>query len=922
MDCMHEDVIDKVKVDDPTTYVDSMAYARGRTKKLLKKRQASQGISNATVSKPIETVAVKTHPMLESLPVVQEEPRVLWLQRDGVISMPKMSIKEVQDMEEPFKSMDEEGNSQACSSIVQKICLDCTREHRVRFADEVYKIPNLEIEEEVESGSSCSTDMNASWETLFLLKVYMAWSDFLVFFGVVNAETWLQDYKLCLLKVGISEYEGVQQVFLLLVQAKSKRWFDTLHDEEKTDCDALKKAFQYKYVLDAQHPEVKQKVDDCLHKDVRDKVEVEDPTTYADVVAYARGRTKKLLKKRQASQRMANAIVSKPVEAVVVKTQPILESLAVVQEEPSVLWLQRDGAISMPKMQVKEVHVMEEPFKSMDEVENSHACSSVVQQMCLDCTREHRVRFADKVYEILDLETEEELVQSLSRKDEVVLVVEEEQVCFIAHEEDSQIVASSKLLKEMSEVKQKPDGMKQRLDGDFKAFEWEFDALCQKLLEVLKKRQASQRMWNAIVSKPIEAVAVKTQPMLESLQIVKEEPRVLWLQRDGAISMPKMPIKEVQVMEKPFKSMDKVESSQACSSMVQQMCLDCTRERRVRFANEVYDTPDLETEEEEESGSSSSTNMDSSRETESYYSRYRTIDILYVDKAMQEDKLEKVQDDVLDPDLMKQTMPTNEYMQVYMAWSDFLVFSGVGDVETWLQDYRFFLLKIGQSEEESVQQVFPLLVRGKAKRWFNGLHDKVKTDQDALQKAFRHKYVLDAQLPEVTQKLDGLKQRLDGDFKAFEWYKTIDILYVDKAMKEDKLEKVQDDVLDVDLMKETMPTNEDMQVKVVCGTVFMTMLVKMEEEQVCFMAHEEDSQILASSKPSKEVCALWLKGKLVNAVAQWVIRQVRSSIEEISTSHGWVRGLDVFVDHVGVYSSTFFAAQQRSRDVQRSAKVL
>ncbi|MCO5593036.1 hypothetical protein L7F22_047041 [Adiantum nelumboides] len=107
-----------------------------------------------------------------------------------------------------------------------------------------------------------------------------------------------------------------------------------------------------------------------------------------------------------------------------------------------------------------------------------------------------------------------------------------------------------------------------------------------------------------------------------------------------------------------------------------------------------------------------------------------------------------------------------------------------------------------------------------------------------------------------------------------------------RVVKEDVLEehgKVQEDVPDADLMKEPMPINEDVQFKVVCGTILMTMLVKVaiecatvvqyvrslsrkneailvvEEEQVCFMAHEEESQIVASSKPSKELRASWVK---------------------------------------------------------------
>ncbi|MCO5557957.1 hypothetical protein L7F22_011531 [Adiantum nelumboides] len=257
------------------------------------------------------------------------------------------------------------------------------------------------------------------------IQVYMAWFGFPIFFGIEDAKTWLQDYGLFLLEIGLSEHEGVQQVFPLLVRGKAKRWFDGLHDEVKTDRGALEKAFRHKYVLDTQPHEVKNKLDGmkqrldgdfksfewefealwqkllevtathsneylklskfmaCLHEDVRDKVEVDDPTTYADTVSFASGRTKKLLKKTQASQ--------------------------VLQEEQNVLWLQRDGAISLPKMPTKEVQVMEEPFKSMGEVVNTQASSGMVCQISLGFARGQRVRFANKAEDISDLETEEEV---------------------------------------------------------------------------------------------------------------------------------------------------------------------------------------------------------------------------------------------------------------------------------------------------------------------------------------------------------------------------------------------------------------------------------------------------------------------------------------------------------------------------------
>ncbi|MCO5600229.1 hypothetical protein L7F22_054339 [Adiantum nelumboides] len=106
MNCLHEDVQDKLEINGPTMYAKAVAYARNHTKKLLKKKQASKGISSVAASKSVEARVVKTQEKLEILPIVQEESRLLWLQRDNVVSMLNMPTKEVQIVEEPFKLTD------------------------------------------------------------------------------------------------------------------------------------------------------------------------------------------------------------------------------------------------------------------------------------------------------------------------------------------------------------------------------------------------------------------------------------------------------------------------------------------------------------------------------------------------------------------------------------------------------------------------------------------------------------------------------------------------------------------------------------------------------------------------------------------------------------------------------------------------
>ncbi|MCO5597620.1 hypothetical protein L7F22_051701 [Adiantum nelumboides] len=96
---------------------------------------------------------------------------------------------------------------------------------------------------------------------------------FPIFFGVEDGETWLQDYGLFLLEIGLSRDKEMSRFM------------------------------------------------NCLHEDVQGKVEIDGPTRYAEAVAYARGRIRKILKKRQANEGISGAVVSRPVEDLVVKTQ-------------------------------------------------------------------------------------------------------------------------------------------------------------------------------------------------------------------------------------------------------------------------------------------------------------------------------------------------------------------------------------------------------------------------------------------------------------------------------------------------------------------------------------------------------------------------------------------------------------------------
>ncbi|KAI5079181.1 hypothetical protein GOP47_0006852 [Adiantum capillus-veneris] len=102
-------------------------------------------------------------------------------------------------------------------------------------------------------------------------------------------------------------------------------------------------------------------------------------------------------------------------------------------------------------------------------------------------------------------------------------------------------------------------------------------------------------------------------------------------------------------------------------------------------------------------------------------------------------------------------------------WSGFPTFTGAEDAEVWLQYYGLFLLESGLSREEGVVQAFPLLVRGKAKVWYESLQVEEKLDWGTLEAAFRSRYVANPQWSEVKHMMDNLKQSLDGDLRAFVW---------------------------------------------------------------------------------------------------------------------------------------------------------
>ncbi|MCO5605621.1 hypothetical protein L7F22_059804 [Adiantum nelumboides] len=86
--------------------------------------------------------------------------------------MPKMFIEEVQAVEESSKAIDEVESAQSCAGMVYQAPLDCSRDHRVKFEDEVEEIPDLETEAEVEADYCSSSDLDTTWETDLIDRAY------------------------------------------------------------------------------------------------------------------------------------------------------------------------------------------------------------------------------------------------------------------------------------------------------------------------------------------------------------------------------------------------------------------------------------------------------------------------------------------------------------------------------------------------------------------------------------------------------------------------------------------------------------------------------------------------------------------------------------------------------------------------------
>ncbi|MCO5564968.1 hypothetical protein L7F22_018638 [Adiantum nelumboides] len=170
MDCLHEEVQDKVEIDGPMSYKEAVVLANGRTKKIprkiLMKRKARQGLLGVVMPNQVHAVVAK--PILVQREMhVQEKPRVLWLQRDGVVPMPRMPARETPIVEDVQMIPNRTKDVLPSSIVTVEAPSKGGKGQRVWFTDEVKavnleELPKLETKEEIEPSDSSSMDADTS----------------------------------------------------------------------------------------------------------------------------------------------------------------------------------------------------------------------------------------------------------------------------------------------------------------------------------------------------------------------------------------------------------------------------------------------------------------------------------------------------------------------------------------------------------------------------------------------------------------------------------------------------------------------------------------------------------------------------------------------------------------------------------------
>ncbi|KAI5057958.1 hypothetical protein GOP47_0027973 [Adiantum capillus-veneris] len=96
------------------------------------------------------------------------------------------------------------------------------------------------------------------------------------------------------------------------------------------------------------------------------------------------------------------------------------------------------------------------------------------------------------------------------------------------------------------------------------------------------------------------------------------------------------------------------------------------------------------------------------------------------------------------------------------------VFKGYEDADDWLADFELFMLRVLRMPgDEAKLQTLPLVLRGKAKVWFDGLEDVHKQTWIGFREQFLQRYRKVVSASEADAKIKGLQQDVSANFDAF-----------------------------------------------------------------------------------------------------------------------------------------------------------
>lgn len=103
------------------------------------------------------------------------------------------------------------------------------------------------------------------------------------------------------------------------------------------------------------------------------------------------------------------------------------------------------------------------------------------------------------------------------------------------------------------------------------------------------------------------------------------------------------------------------------------------------------------------------------------------------------------------------------------------IFTGGEDPVEWLADYELYMLSLRILADDAKAQALSLVIRGKAKAWYDGLEAEIRMNWNPFKASFLHRFRKEVSPATADAKLRNLKQDVMGDFDHFltqfeEWW--------------------------------------------------------------------------------------------------------------------------------------------------------